>query len=189
MPDVMTTAMTVDEFLALPADGRPIELVRGEIRELTPSYEPAMTVAANLMGLLYTHVHPRRLGRVYMDGGTFVLLEQQHTVRSPDIAFVRADRLPADGVRYGSIRCSPDLAVEVLSPSDTASVLQEKLADYREAGTALFWAVDPGTRSVTVYLDDAPPYTPREGDTLTGGRVLPDFRCAVAELFEGVARA
>ena len=188
MSDVMTSAVTVDEFLVL-ADGRQLELVRGEIREMTPAFEPAMTVAANLIALLIAHVQPRRLGRVYMDNGTFVLLEHRHVVRSPDVAFVRAERLPVGGVRYGPIRFAPDLAVEVLSPSDTASTLQEKLADYREAGTPLFWAVDPQTRSVTVYPFDAPPSTLREGETLTGDRVLPEFRCQIDELFEGIARA
>ena len=192
MSDVMTAAVMVDEFLAL-ADGRQLELVRGEVREMAPAFEPATTVAANTIALLIAHVQPRRLGRVYMDNymdnGTFVLLEHRHSVRSPDVAFVRAAHLPTGGVRYGPVRLPPDLAVEVLSPSDTGSTLQEKLADYREAGTPLFRAIDPDTRSVTVYPHDAPPYTLRGGDTLTGDRVLPDVRCDVSELFEGVARA
>lgn len=189
MSDVMTGLLTLDEFLALAEGGdRQLELVRGEIREVAPSYEPAMTVTSNVTGLLFAHVRPRRLGRVYTDNGAFLLHEELRIVRSPDVAFVRADRLPGDGVRYGPVRLSPDLAVEVLSPSATASTLQEKVADYLETGTPLLWAVDPSTRTVTVYSADAPLLTLREGDVLTGGRVLPEFSCAVAELFEGVAR-
>ena len=190
MSDVMTGLLTVDEFMALPDDGRRVELVRGEVRELAPSFAVAAVVGSNVMGLLHDHVRPRKLGRVFMDDATFALLPHRHSARSPDVGFIRADRLPPGGFRLGEpVRIPPDLAVEVLSPSETASILEDKLADYREAGTPLIWVIDPETRLVVVHPADAPSYTLREGDTLTGGRVLPDFRCTVAELFEGVARA
>lgn len=179
------TLLTLDEFAALPNADEPMELVRGEVRLLSPTHEPASTVASNIFWLLSSHVRPNRFGRVYGDNAGFALLGAQHTSRSPDVAFIRADRLPAQMPR-GPIRIVPDLAVEVLSPSETASVLEDKLADYREAGTPLIWVVDPEFRHVVVHPADAPSSTLREGDTLTGGRVLPDFRCAVAELFEGI---
>ncbi len=142
MSGVMSATVTVEAFLALAAGGdHQVELVCGEIRELAPSSEPAMTVASNVTALLFAHVVPRRLGRVYVDNGTFVLLDREGSVRSPDVAFVRAERLPADGVRYGPVRFAPDLAVEVLSPSETASTLQEKLADFRCGVTELFEGV------------------------------------------------
>lgn len=189
MSDVMTAVVTVEEFLALPEDERRLELVRGEIREMAPVYAPAAVVGANVFGLLHVHVRQRRLGRMFMDNTTFVLLEHRHSARSPDAAFIRQERLPADGFRAGPVRIPPDLVIEVPSPSETVSILEDKLADYREAGTPLIWVVDPVARFVVVHPNDAPSYTLREGATLTGDRVLPDFRCAVAELFEGVARS
>lgn len=187
MPGTMTGLLTLEEFAALPDDGRRLELVRGEVRELSPVHGPAATVASNIIWLLMAHVVPRKLRRVYSDATGFALLGAQHTNRVPDVAFVRADRLPPGGIRPGPLRFVPDLVVEVLSPSETASILEDKLADYREAGAALIWVVDPVVRLVTVHPADAPSYSLREGNALTGDRVLPDFRCAAAELFEGLA--
>jgi Uma2 family endonuclease len=177
--------LTLDEFAALPNAGDPMELVRGEVRPLSPAHGPASTVGANIFWLLSAHVRPRRLGRVYGDNAGFALLGAQHTSRSPDVAFIRAEQLPAKMPR-GPIRIAPDLVVEVLSPNESTSDLEDKMIDYREAGTPLIWVVDPQRRFVTVHARDAAPHTLREGDTLTGGRVLPNFTCPVAELFEGV---
>lgn len=183
----MPELMTLEQFAALPETGQRLELVRGEVRVMSPVHGPAATVASNIVGLLILHVLPRKLGRVYSDNTGFALLGAEHTNRSPDVAFIRAERLPPAGVGPGPMRLAPDLAVEVLSPSETASTLEDKLADYRRAGTPLIWVVDPRHRLVTAHPADAPSSSLREGDTLTGGRVLPDFRCAVAELFDGLA--
>ncbi len=185
----MPELMTLEQFAALPDTGERLELVRGRVRVMAPVHGPAATVASNVVGLLILHVLPQKLGRVYSDNTGFALLGAEHTNRSPDVAFIRGDRLPPRGIGPGPIRIAPDLVVEVLSPSETASVLEDKLADYRAAGTPLIWVVDPTHRLVTVHPADAPSYSLREGDALTGGRVLPDFRCSVAELFEGLAPA
>ena len=189
MSDVMTGLVTVEEFMAMPDDGRRVELVRGEVQELAPSFAIAGVVGSNVMWLLDSHVRRHNLGRVFMDGVTFALVPHRHSARSPDIGFIRADRLPPRGFGPGPVRIPPDLAVEVLSPSETRKRLEAKLDDYREAETPLIWVVDPDARTVEVRPLDAPSYTLGEGDALTGAPVLPDFRCAVAELFEGIARA
>ena len=178
--------LTLDEFAALPNADEPMELVRGEVIPLPPAHGPASTVAANVFWLLSAHVRPRRLGRVYGDNVGFALLGAQHTSRSPDVAFIRADRLPPGGIGPGPIRIAPDLAVEVLSPHESAAYLEEKMADYREAGTPVIWVVDPRRRFVTVHRGAAP-VTLGAGATLDGAPVLPEFRCEVAELFEGLA--
>jgi len=183
----MPELITLEQFAQLPDTGERLELVRGKVRVMSPVHGPAATVASNILGLLFAHVTPRKLGRIFSDNTGFALLGGEHTNRSPDVAFVRADRLPPGGIRPGPLRFVPDLVVEVLSPSERAAVHEDKLADYRTAGTPLIWVVNPPHRLVTVHPADAPSYTLREGDELTGGRVLPDFRCAVAELFEGLA--
>ena len=86
------------------------------------------------------------------------------------------------------LKLAPDLAVEVLSPSETASELEEKLDDYLVSGTRLIWIVNPVRRTVMVVSNDAPVRWLREGETLDGGAVVPGFSCAVAEIFEGIAR-
>ena len=184
-----TMLMSPEEFLVyqLPDDER-AELVRGELRVTPPPGSPHAVVVVNLVVLLFAHVKRHGAGQVFPDGAGYQLPDLPSTVRIPDTSFVRADRLPKDGVGPGLMKLSPDLAVEVLSPSETAWALEEKLDDYRACGTPLIWVVDPKRRTVMIVASDAPVRWLREGDTLDGGRVLPGFSCGVAELFEGVAR-
>lgn len=195
----MSTLLSADEFLAAPrSDDVRQELVRGEIRSMTPAGGWHATVGDNLYGPLREFVRAGRLGRCVFDGAGFLLPlppelrrlsrdgRPRDTVRSPDVAFVRADRVPPGGFGPGWIPLAPDCAVEVLSPSETASDTEEKLADYQAAGTPLVWVVDPAKRLVAVYAADAPVRWLREGDTLDGGSVLPGFTLPVNALFEDV---
>lgn len=182
--------LTAEEFLRRPDSLGPAELVRGEVRLMSYASWAHATVAANAFLLLWAHVRPRGLGECLPDNAGFRFTipgATRDTVRSPDAAFVYARRVPPAGVPFGWIPFAPDLAVEVLSPSDTVSEFQEKLDDYFAAGTALVWAINPARRTVEVHTPDAPVRRLRDSDTLEGTPVLPDFRCAVAELFEGLA--
>jgi len=124
---------------------------------------------------------------VFGDGAGFELVKLPRTVRVPDVSFVRAERLPAGGIGRGLLKMAPDLVVEVLSPSESASELEEKLDDYRAAGTPMIWVIDPERRTVTIVSGDAPVRWLRVHDTLAGGDVIPGFSCLTAELFEGLA--
>jgi Uma2 family endonuclease len=181
--------MSPEEFLVYPMDDEVQgELVRGELRVTPAPGAPHGRIATNLTLLLAAHVHGRNLGWVYADSVGYQLIDLPRTVRRPDVSFVRADRLPPEGVGPGFLKLAPDLVVEVLSPSETASELEEKLDDYRACGTPLIWVVDPARRTVMIIASDAPPRWVREGDSLDGGAILPEFSCAVADLFVGVAR-
>jgi Uma2 family endonuclease len=179
--------MTVDEFSEYNFPEGKVELVRGEPRVMPPAWAPHGWVESNLLGLLLPFVARHHLGRVFADGLGYELIALPHTVRNPDVSFVRADRLPAEGLRRGFLKMAPDLTVEVLSPSETASDLEEKLDDYRAAGTPLIWVIDPDRRTVMIVSGDAPLRWIRADETLDGGDVVPGFRCRVAELFEGLA--
>ena len=182
--------LTAEEFLAHPAAQGPSELVRGEIRMMTPAGGRLGIVTAAVFGLLWTHVRARRLWQCFADNTGFQLHipgERGDTVRAPDVAFVRAERMPRGGVTGGWMQGAPDLAVEVLSPSESMAITAAKLADYFAAGTALVWVVDPDARTVDVHTENATRRRLRVGDTLDGAPVLPDFACAVDELFEGLA--
>lgn len=180
--------MTVDEFLVADVPDGKVELVRGELRVTPPPGAPHGTAGTNLVVLLSIHVNAHNLGRVFGDSFGYVLTQLPHTVRVPDLSFVRADRLPADGIGPGLLRFAPDLAVEVLSPSESASELEEKLADYTMAGTPLIWIVDPAHRTVRIMHIARPARWLQEADTLDGEDVIPGFSCAVAEIFKGIAR-
>ena len=178
--------LTVEEFLVCPTPEGKAELVRGELRMMPPAGGRHGVVVGRLLARLIGHVEPMRLGLVFGDAG-FELLGLPRTVRAPDVSFVRAERLPAEGIGPGFVRLAPDLAVEVLSPSESASRLEEKLDDYRAAGTPLIWVIDPERRTVMIVAADAPVRWLREEDALDGGGVVPGFSCRVAELFDGLA--
>jgi Uma2 family endonuclease len=180
--------MSPEEFLVYDLDDESQgELVRGELR-VTPTPGAAHgTIAANLIFLLSARVRELEAGWVF-GGVGYQLVNLPRTVRRPDVSFVRADRLPTEGVGPGFLKLAPDLVVEVISPSETASELEEKLDDYRACGTLLIWVVDPVRRTVKIIVSDAPPRWVREGERLDGGAVLPAFSCGIADLFVGVAR-
>ena len=121
---------------------------------------------------------------MYSSDGGFVLFPDRETVRVPDVAFVRADRMPQGEARRHFPRLAPDLVVEVLSPTDRASDVLAKVAMYLDAGVPLIWLIDPDERTVTVLAANTAPVTLHTGDTLDGGEVLPDFQIAVADIFE-----
>jgi len=181
--------MTVEEFLAYPTPEGKAELVRGELRVTPPAGAPHGAAGANLVFALATHARHHRLGRVFGDGFGYQLIQLPHTVRVPDASFVRAERLPTEGLGPGLLKHAPDIAIEVLSPSETATELQEKLDDYRAAGTALIWVVDPIRRTIMIVAAEQPVRWLREGDVLDGGSVVPGFSCPVSDVFEGIARA
>jgi Uma2 family endonuclease len=180
--------MTVEEFLVSPLADKKAELVRGELRVTPPPGGPHGLAGANLVFALAVHVRPRGLGLVLGDAFGYVLTALPRTVRVPDGSFVRADRLPSEGVGPGLVRFAPDMAIEVLSPSDTASSIEERLDDYAAAGTAVVVVVDPVRRSVMVVPTDGPVRHLHEGDTLEVGEVLPGFSMPVVDIFAGIAR-
>ncbi|MEP6835078.1 MAG: Uma2 family endonuclease [Gemmatimonas sp.] len=182
-----TMLMTPDEFLVYPLSDVKAELVRGELRVSPPAGGPHGRAGTNLVVLLSVYVNSRKLGAVFADGVGYELAELPRTVRAPDASFVRAERLPQDGIGPGLLKLAPDLAVEVLSPSETAWSIEEKLHDYLACGTSLIWVLDPVRRTVMVVANDAPVHWLRETDALNGGNAVPGFACRVSELFDGVA--
>lgn len=191
-----TEELTAEAYLAHPAFQARTELVRGRVRPRTPSMSPSnpghSAVADNLVFALTAHARPRRLGRAFGNDTGYRLTipgDRADTVRAPDVSFVVAGRLPTTGIApRGLPQLAPDLAVEVLSPDQTAAEMDERMADYLAAGTRLFWVIDPFRRTVAVYSHTAPVRWLREDDTLDGGDVVPDFTMPVAELFDGLAR-
>jgi Uma2 family endonuclease len=174
--------LTVDEYEALPEEEEyRVELVRGRlVREPAPGW--AHGRASTRIGtLLELHAAAHGLGAV-LTNTRFVLSRNPATVRIPDVSFVAADRAPAPDYP-GALEGGPDLAVEILSPSNTASEMQEKLADYFAAGVRAVWIVDPRTRTVAVYRPGQPFRPLGEDDELDGGEVVPGFSAAMSELF------
>jgi Uma2 family endonuclease len=146
---MVATRTTVAEFEATCGDDR-VELIDEEIVEIVPSSGGSSSLAMTIGYLLGMHVRPRKLGRIYGADAGFVLFPDRETVRVPDVAFVRAERMPEGEGRWHVPRLAPDLAVEVLSPTDRARDVRAKVAMCHEAGVPLVWVVDPQAQTVTV---------------------------------------
>jgi Uma2 family endonuclease len=177
--------LTADEFERLPGqEGYLLELVRGVVvRERGPGPLHGR-LQSRMAHLLESWMEQRKeRGGVLVHAG-FVLATGPDTVRLPDVAYVSAPRVPESGYGNRLWRLSPDLAVEVISPSNTWTEIQEKVTDYFAAGTPLVWVVDPPTRTVTVYRPEVRAERLDESGALDGEDVLPGFRVRLAEYFD-----
>ena len=105
-------------------------------------------------------------------------------MREADVAFVRADRIPASGVPDGFWPGPADLAVEIRSPGDRRSEIAAKVKEYLGRGVPLVWVVDPKARTVTVHLPDQTPVILEGHATLDGGSVVPGFSCPLERIFK-----
>jgi Uma2 family endonuclease len=181
---VMSTALpiTTAEQLWEAPDLGPCELVRGELIMMTPAGYEHGRICGNLCFLLRRFVSQHRLGEVVTGEPGFVIARDPDTVRAPDVAFVRAERVPPAGSR-GFFQGAPDLAVEVLSPTDRAGEVLAKVRDWLASGSLAVWVVDPRTQTVSVYHGRSEVTILSAGDTLGGGEVLPGFSLPVAEVF------
>ena len=121
--------------------------------------------------------------RVFAAETGFLLQRNPDTVRAPDVAFVAGDRLGTGEIPAGFLEMAPDLAVEVVSPSDSATAVQAKVDDWLRAVTRLVWVIDPETRSVIVHRPAHSPATLPEPSALDGTHVFSDFRVPVRDLF------
>ena len=173
--------VSAEQLLETPGPGR-CELVRGELIMMTPAGEEHGGIVANLTGHLWSFVRAQKLGKLYGAETGFQIGREPDTVRAPDVAFVRAERVPAEPVR-GFLQAPPDLAVEVLSPGDRASEVLDKVHQWLDAGCLAVWVVDPEKRTVSVYQRPDRAITLTAGDELDGADVLPGFRLPVSEIF------
>ena len=183
MSATLTKLVTADELLEMQDDGHRYELVKGELRMAPPPGSEHGEVTMNLAGPLYQHVKKNNLGVVYAAETGFKLESNPDTVRAPDIAFVRIERVQETGRLAGYMSGAPDLAVEVLSPSDRVSRVEEKVAEWLEGGARMVWVVSSKLHTVTVYRSLTDIVTLTEKDTLDGGDVVPGFQMNVAEIF------
>ncbi len=176
--------MTLEEYARLPEDDLYIdEVSRGRlVREPRPAYEHGR-IQSRLAILLGLYVYEHELGHV-VTGSGFILARDPLTLRGSDIAFVSRFRYREGPPPKVWAEFAPDLAVEVLSPSDGRGRMAEKIAQYFAAGTRLVWLIDPKKRIAKVHTSPTEVRVLREGEALDGGDVVPGFRCPLADLFD-----
>jgi Uma2 family endonuclease len=173
--------LTVEDYIRLPesvgnCDVR-YELVEGELIIVSPAMFPHNRIRDRILVLLLTFVEPRRLGTVVSEQA-FQLSER--TVRVPDVAFVRAGRFIATD---RPIEGAPDLAVEVVSPSNTPREIKQRITDYLAAGCRRVWVVYPDEPEVLIH-GSTRVVSLRADVLLEDAELLPGFSVMVASLFE-----
>ena len=171
------TTMTLEEFLKHDVEG--YEYVTGELVPMAPPSREHGEISVNVIRYLDAHVYGNKLGRLYTAETTFQVGER---TAKPDVAFVATAQLTGDKTKGFSI--PPDLAIEVVSPSDVQSRVVEKALAYLDAGTRLVWVLEPVSKTVTVYRSETDIEMLTREDMLTGEDVVPGFTCLVAHLFE-----
>ncbi len=172
------TLVTAEQLLAVSIPGKRVELVRGALLVREPAGLRQGRVVAALSRRLMDHVEANGLGQVYAGDTGFTLARSPDTVRAPDIAFIRRDRVP-DPEPPGYPDLAPDLAVEVLSPRTRPGETLAKVADWLSGGTSLVWVIDPERRQARVYRQDGAEALVPGSEALSGEELLPGFSCAL----------
>ena len=165
-------------------DDRSIELVEGEIVEMSKAGGLHGQITMLLSLKIGIFVVDNKLGIVTSAETGFILERNpdgRDTVRALDIAFLSGARVPAVLPNH-LVDVAPDLAVEVISPSNRVTDMHRKIRQLLAAGTALVWIVHPETRTVEVHTQSGA-VTLEEGDALSGDDVLPGFELPVREIF------
>jgi Uma2 family endonuclease len=176
--------MTADELLRMPDDGFRYELVKGELRKMAPAGHERGRVAIRFTWRLAQQVETNNLGVVYAAETGFTLATNPDTVRAPDVAFVSRERLAEVKRASGFWPGAPDLAVEVVSPGDTYTEVEEKAIDWLAAGARMVLALNPRKRTVTVYRSLNDIVILNDDATLNLDDVVPGFKILVKDIFD-----
>jgi Uma2 family endonuclease len=174
------TGLTADEFAHLP-DTRGFELVNGELAEVPVSVPAGITTVRILM-FAAPWCESRNLG-IWLppDTGIRCFADDPNRVRKPDACFIRHERLTPAARHAPFLPIAPDLAVEVISPTDLAHAIDEKIQEYLDAGIPIVWIINPEARVARIHRRESVTGL-YETDDLEAEPVLPGFRCKLADV-------
>ena len=178
-PTTAAPPVTLEEYAALPKHPR-YELVKGVlVEQMVASDKHEETVILTGIGV-GNHVYTNRLGKVYGSNRGYVTgPDSPATSRMPDLSFVsngRLDQPELAGMLYNG---APDLAVEILSDSNTPAEIAQKIDEYLSAGGSAVWVIDIDARILTVHTPGAPSLILTDADAVDGSDYLPGFACPV----------
>jgi Uma2 family endonuclease len=181
----IATLITAEEFGRMSFD-TPAELIRGEVVTMSPPGLRHGAICSNVCGLLWLWNRDQGDAWIVTSNDAGVLVQREpDTVRGPDVFVVRRERLPNGRVVDGIVPVSPELAVEVVSPSDRWTAVVAKIGQLLSAGVLEVWVLNPPTRQVHVYRPDDEP-TVLDKSEILSSQALPGFKTAVAEFFRGI---
>jgi Uma2 family endonuclease len=177
-----TRTITDEELLQLPEDGNKYEVVGGELVMSPGAGPPHERIIMRLGALLVAFATDRHLGDVFGSNLLYVLPSGNR--RGPDLSFVAADRVAAIGPETVFPELAPDLAVEIISPSDRPQRVLDKVGEYLEAGVRLVWVIDPQARKAAIHRSLTTVREIDEAGSLDGEDVIPGFRCTLSAVLD-----
>ncbi len=183
LEETQNKLITADELLYMPDTKRGCELVRGKLIRYMPTGIIHGIISTKITQMLGQFVEENDLGIVLAAETGFKIFQNPDTVRGPDVSFVGKKKITKHGITEKFFPEAPDLAVEVVSPSDRKKDIESKIKDYLTAGVELIWIIYPKNQIVAVYRQNNLVSILREDDELDGEDVLPDFRMQISKLF------
>jgi len=183
LDETTTKLITAEELLSMPNTKHGCELVRGRIIRYMPTGILHGIVSAKIAQFLGGFVTEKRLGVVLGAETGFYIFQTPDTVRAPDASFIGNEKLAKYGISEKFFPDAPDLAVEIVSPSDKKKDIEDKIKDYLTAGVHLAWVIYPQNRIAAVYRQSNIVSILREDDELDGENILPGFHLSLMELF------
>ena len=179
-----TKLLTAEDLLRLSNQGFRGELINGVLRETVPAGKRHARIAGRVITHFNNFVIPRRLGQVGGTDGGVLVRRNPDSVREPDVYYVSDERLPLDDDSDGYLEVAPELVVEIISPSDSQSEVDEKTRMWQDLGVLMVVEVYPRTRTIAVHRPGVPAVTLTGGDMLDGADVLPGFSLPLSEIFD-----
>ena len=175
-------SISADALRQMPGDGYRYDLIRGELKRMSPASGVHGILASRADFVIRQHVEAEDLGEVFGAETGFKLENNPDTVLAPDVAFIRKDRLPKGEFPEGYWTIAPDLVIEIISPGDRPGDVEEKVELYLAAGVRAVWLFYPRTRTVTVRRSHSTLHL-TEKDMLVGEDIVPGFRCPLEKIF------
>ncbi len=184
MASVAEKRMTFEDAARLDPDSRPGELVEGRWVPVTNNTWRHGEILLNVCVLLAAYAKKAGGWSVSAGDPGTKLRRNPDTLRGPDVAIVRAERVPTGKGAEGWLEGAPDVAVEIMGDAQPPSALSKKALEYLAAGAKAVWVVDPEAESVMIYTPPDHVRVLSKDERIDGGDALPGFGCRVGELFE-----
>lgn len=181
-----TTAslLTAEEYASLPDADRPTDLVRGQVIVMPPPMPRHGELCARVAYLIQRFLEDHPLGRILSNDSGVITERDPDTVRGADVAYYSYDGVPKGPLRDGLLSTPPEFVVEVLSPEDRWSEVQQKVNEYLAIGVDTVCLVDDTTRSLHVFRTGRPPELLKATDDLSLPQILPEFQVRIGRIFE-----
>ena len=175
---------SAEQLFQAPSNGNRLELVRGVLFMMSPAGSEHGRIASRILIRLGSYVEANDLGETFAAETGFLIEKDPDTVRAPDAAFVSHKKLNETDQSSAYLPLSPDLVVEVVSPSDSSSDVEAKAEQWLSAGSQIVLVADPRNETLRVYRSKSEIQVLHAGETFASGEVCKDWQLAVNDVFK-----